>query len=186
MRSSLKSLVFDALAVVLMALVGLVSARFILPTGVFVAPWSGIIGLAVLLAAGIGDALGVSIVALVIMFLTGMADGVAIIAILLTVVILAWLIGWRSPDRTITHQQLIFLGLIAGLLQLVLIEAGLAIAGLLFDGQVATSLAYIRLGLSTSVLTVLLYAVLTPLIGLAARWLWQHWVESPGENSNKK
>lgn len=185
MRINIKSLGYAALAVVLMVLVGLISARFILPTGVFVAPWAGIIALAVLLAAGVGDALGVAIVSLVIMFLTGTADLVAIVAILLTVVILAWLVGWQLRDRTVTHQQLIFLGLIAGLLQLVLIEGCLAIAGLCFDGQGATALAYVRLGLSTSILTALLYAVLTPLLGLGARWLWRHWV-APVDSDNKE
>ena len=186
MKISLKSLVCDALAVVLMILVGMVSARFVLPTGIFVVPWAGIVALAVLLAAGIGEALGVVIIALVVMSLTGMTDWVATVATLLTVIILAWLIGWRLGDRTVTHQQLIFFGLIAGLLQLVLIKAGLAIAGLLFDGQVTTALAYARLGLSTSVLTALLYAVLTPLLGLGTRWLWRHWVApTNSDNENK-
>lgn len=183
MKISLKSLSCDVLAVVLMVLVGMVSARFILPTGVFVAPWAGIVALTILVAAGIGDALSVAIVALVIMSLTGMTDWVAIVATLLTVVILAWLIGWQLGDRAITHQQLIFFGLVAGLLQLVLIEVGLAIAGLLFDGQLATALAYARLGLSTSILTALLYAVLTPLLGVGVRWLWRHWVAPVDSNS---
>ena len=115
-----------------------------------------------------------------------MTDWVATVAILLTVIVLAWLVGWQLGDRTVTHQQLIFLGLVAGLLQLVLIEVGLAIAGLLFDGQLATALAYARLGLSTSVLTALLYAVLTPLLGLGTRWLWRHWVApTNSDNENK-
>lgn len=186
MKISLKSLAFDALAVVLMVMVSLISTRFILPTGVFVAPWAGIISLAVLLAAGIGSALGVAIAALVVMFWTGTVNAVASVSILLTVVVLAWLIGWQLGDRTVTHQQLIFLGLLAGLLQLVFMEAGLAIMGLLFDGQAATALTYARLGLSLSVLTALLYAVLTPLLGLVARWLWRHWVAPIDSDSNDK
>lgn len=190
MRISSKSVVFAVVAVVLMVLAGFVSVRFVLPTGIFVAPWAGIISQAVLLAAGTGWAFLTTVIALIIMFMIGTVGWVAVIDILLTVALLAWLIGWQIPrDQDVTHQQLIFLGLVAGLLQLVLIEGGLAVAGWLFDAQGATAWAFVRLGFSTSILTALLYAVLTPLLAIAARWLWQRWVapvdDNDSDNSDK-
>lgn len=187
MRVNSKSVTMAVVTVVLMVLVGFVSARFILPTGVFVAPWAGIISLAVLLAAGTGWALLTTVLALIIMFIFGTVGWATVIDILLTVALLAWLIGWQLPrDQGVTHQQLIFLGLVAGLVQLVLIEGSLAIAGWLFDGQGATVWAFVQLGFSTSVLTALLYAVLTPLLAIAVRWLWQHWVTSTDHNDSEK
>ena len=184
MRVNSKSVAFAVMAVVLMVLVGFGSVRFVLPTGIFVAPWAGIISLAVLLSAGAGWAFLTTVIALIIMFVLGTAGWVAIIDVLLTVTPLAWLIGWQLPrDQGVTHQQLIFLGLVAGLLQLVLIEGGLAVTGWLFDGQGATAWAFVQLGFSTSILTALLYAVLTPLLAIAARWLWQRWV-TPADNND--
>jgi hypothetical protein len=185
MRISSKSVAFAVVAAVLMVLAGFVSVRFVLPTGIFVAPWAGIISLAVLLAAGTGWAFLTTVIALVIMFMIGTVGWVAVIDILLTVALLAWLIGWQIPrDQDVTHQQLIFLGLVAGLAQLVLIEGGLAVTGWLFDAQGATAWAFVRLGFSTSILTALLYAVLTPLLAIAARWLWQHWVVPVDDNNS--
>lgn len=184
MRVNSKSVAFAVMAVVLMVLVGFGSVRFVLPTGFFVAPWAGIISLAVLLSAGTGWAFLTTVIALIIMFVLGTAGWVAIIDVLLTVTPLAWLIGWQLPrDQGVTHQQLIFLGLVAGLLQLVLIEGGLAVTGWLFDGQRATAWAFVQLGFSTSILTALLYAVLTPLLAIAVRWLWQRWV-TPADNND--
>ncbi|MGN1279960.1 MAG: hypothetical protein ACI4T4_04650 [Limosilactobacillus sp.] len=187
MRISVKAVTLAIAAVVLMVLVSLLSVRFILPTGAFVAPWAGIISLAVLLSAGAGWAFLITFVALIIMMMMGTAGWLAVIDILLTVALLAWLIGWQLPrDQDVSHQQLIFLGLVAGLLQLILIEGGLALVGWLFDGQNATAWAFIQLGFSTSVLTALLYAVLTPLLAIMTRWLWQHWVVPSGNNDSQK
>lgn len=170
MKSRLKVGTLDIVAVVLMVLIGVVSERLILPTGMFVAPWAGIIALGILLATDLTTALGISIIALVFMFGAGSANILVIVDVLLTILVI-WLVTRRLYPKT--HQQLILVGIIAGLLQLVIIEVGLAMMGWFFDQQWETVLAFGRLGLVTSVLTALLYAVFVPLATLACRRLYR-------------
>lgn len=161
-----------------MVLIGMVSERMVLPTGSYTAPWAGIAALSVLLSSDIIIALIVTIAAVALMLLSGTADWLSSIDILMTIVIVAWLIGWRLPDsQVVTHQQLIFIGVTAGLLQFLFLEVGMTVMGWIFDQQWATALAFGRLGFSTSILTALLYAVLTPLLSWVSRWVCCRWLK---------
>lgn len=168
MKRQLKTAGIVILAVVLMLVVGINSWRTVTPTMVLVAPLAGLV--AVSITIGLGTLSG-AITALVGGFgllLLGSADWLLILNFLLLTLLIGWLVGWRIPlSRRLTHQQLIWLGIVTGIAELILELIQAALMGALTG---AGWLIFVQLTLLTAVLTALLYAVL---VGpLAAFWRW--------------
>ena len=113
-------------------------------------------GVATVLVGGLG------------LLLLASADWPLVLNFLVLVLLVGWLIGWRIPlGQRVTQQQLIWLGIVAGIGEFILNLVQVALVGALTG---AGWLIFIRLALLPSVLMALLYAVL---VGpLAAFWRW--------------
>lgn len=171
-KQSYQKLVVMVVSLVLMVLVSLVGWRVVLPSGVFTTPLAGIISLAAVLTVGTGAAVVVTVIGLVVMFLLGTADWVTCFDILVTVLVVGRVINWRIPlTEKVATQQLILLGIIAGICQVVVIELAMFAAGWLFNGQLATGWAFVRLAFPLGILTALVYAVCLWPVGVGGRWL---------------
>lgn len=176
MRTSVKNGVIVIIAVALMLLVTVFSPRVILPTGSLVAPLAGIIGISALLTVSFSLALLITMLGLVGMYLLGAADEIVIVAVVVTFIAIALLRNRQTAS--VSHQQLILFGLVAGILMFVLIELGLLVRGWLFDGQWSTALAFGQLGLSLGTLTALLYAALVAPVTIGWRKALGRWNEN--------
>ncbi|WP_228063282.1 hypothetical protein [Limosilactobacillus oris] len=168
MKEQLKTAGIIILAVVLMLLLGVNSWRISAPTAVLVAPLAGLV--AVSMTIGLGTVSGVATVLVggLGLLLLASADWPLVLNFLVLVLLVGWLIGWRIPlGQRVTQQQLIWLGIVAGIGEFILNLVQVALVGALTG---AGWLIFIRLALLPSVLTALLYAVL---VGpLAAFWRW--------------
>lgn len=171
MRKTVKNVATVIIAVALMFIIAAISPRIILPTGSLVAPLAGIIGISALLTLGIPLAILITVIGLVIMYLQGTANDEVFVTILVALIVMTWLRNRQSSP--VSHQQLILFGIVAGILIFVLMELSLLVAGWLFDGQWSTGLAFVRLGMSSSVLAALLYGILVAPITIAWRKLNQ-------------
>lgn len=154
MKKQLKTAGIIILAVVLMLLLGVNSWRISAPTAVLVAPLAGLV--AVSMTIGLG------------LLLLASADWPLVLNFLVLALLVGWLIGWRIPlGQRVTQQQLIWLGIVAGISEFILNLVQAALVGALTG---AGWLIFIRLALLPGVLMALLYAVL---VGpLAAFWRW--------------
>lgn len=159
----------DFLALVVMILVGLISFRTVAPTGVLIAPVAGIISLAVTIALGTVSGLLVALVGGIILMFFQNADWLLVLNFVLLVVAVGWVIGWRIPlSRRLSHQQLIWLGILCGIVELLLTILLTVFVGWQTDGN---WLAFVRLNLLPTILTALLDAVLVGPVALVLRWL---------------
>lgn len=180
MKDRLKTAGIVVLAVVLMLLVGINSLRTITPTAVLIAPLAGLVAVSMVIGLGAVSGLATAVVGSLGLLMVQSADWPLVVNFLLLVILIGWLIGWRIPlSQRLTHQQLIWLGITAGITELVLdlVQAGLmgAITG-------AGGLIFIRLALLPGILTALLYAVF---VGpLAALWRWLGRRLLPPQNSD--
>lgn len=157
------------LAIIVMVLVGLVSFRTVAPTGMLIAPLAGIVSTALVIALGTTAGVVAAVIGgLVLLFLQN-ADWVLVVNFVILALFIGWLIGWLIPlSRRLTHQQLIWLGIVTGISELVLTVLLTAFVGWRTGGN---WLAFVRLDILPTVLTALLDAVLVGPLALAFRWL---------------
>lgn len=174
----------NILAIVVMILVGLVSFRTVAPTGVLIAPVAGIISLAVTVALGTVSGVIVAVVSGILLMFLQNADWLLFLNFVILAVFVGWIIGWRIPlSRRLSHQQLIWLGILGGICELVLTILFTALMGWRTDGN---WLAFVRLNLLPTILTALLDAVLIGPVALVFRWLAKQVLppEDDGENQD--
>lgn len=157
------------LAIIVMVLVGLVSFRTVAPTGMLIAPLAGMVSTALVIALGtVAGVVATVVGGLVLLFLQN-ADWTLVINFVVLALFIGWLIGWRIPlSRRLTHQQLIWLGIVTGISELILTMLLTAFVGWHTGGN---WLAFIRLDILPTVLTALLDAVLVGPLALTFRWL---------------
>ena len=157
------------IAAILTVLVGIKSFRIIAPTGVLIAPLAGLIPVAVTIAIGTVSGIITAVVACLILLPLGSADWLMLVNFVFITALIGWIIGWQLPLRQkVSHQQLIWLALVAAIAE--------AVVNLIFVGLVGWRtggdwVAFIRLDLLSTILTALLYAVLTAPLAMAFRWL---------------
>lgn len=157
------------LAVVLMVLVGLVSFRTVAPTGMLIAPLAGSVSTALVIALGTTAGLVTAAVGGIFLLFLQNADWVLVANFVILALFIGWLIGWRIPlNRRLTHQQLIWLGIVSGISELVLTVLLTALVGWQTGGD---WLAFVRLNILPTILTALLDAVFVGPLALAFRWL---------------
>lgn len=165
----LKWLGMIVLAVALMVATGLVSWRTVAPTGQLISPLAGIVAVAMTVALGVTTGLVTALLGGGALLLLQSADVSLLINFLLLTLIMGWLIGWRIPlSRRLTHQQLIWLGIAAGIGELVLTLVLTALTGLISDGH---WLAFVELNWLPTLLTALCDAVLVGPVTAVLRWL---------------
>lgn len=157
------------IAAVLTILVGINSFRIVAPTGVLIAPLAGLIPVAVTIAIGTVSGIITAVGACFILLLLGDADWLMLANFVLITAMVGWIIGWRLPLRQkVSHQQLIWLALGAAIAEAVL---NLIFVGLVGWQTGGNWLAFIRLDLVATILTALMYAVLTAPLAMVFRWL---------------
>ncbi|EEW52995.1 hypothetical protein HMPREF0494_1718 [Limosilactobacillus antri DSM 16041] len=168
MKKRLRTAGIIILAVVLMLLVGINSWRTVAPTTVLIAPLAGLVAASVAVGLGTVSGVATALIGGLALLLLGSADWLLVLNYLLLVLLIGWVIGWRLPlTRRLTHQQLIWLGIVAGIT-----EFGLNLVQVAVMGAVTGAgwLIFVRLAWLPGVLTALLFAVL---VGpLAAGWRW--------------
>lgn len=167
------------LAIVLMVLVGLISFRTVVPTGVLIAPLAGIVSVAMTIALGTGPGILTAAIAGIVLHFLQAADWLLVVNFLLLTVFIGWLIGWRLPrSQRVTHQQLIWLGIVSGISELLITVIITALFGWLTGGN---WLVFVRLNLLPTILTILCDAVFIAPLAFFFRWLAQQLL--PPENT---
>lgn len=160
------------LAGVLMVLVSIVSFKAILPVGTFTVPLAEIFAVGAIFSLGSVPALVVTVLAAGVMILLGTSDWVGFFTMIITTLIISRLVNWQvSLKVKIPQQQLIVVGIITGITQLVIAEIGAVIIGWFFNDQLATGWAFAGALLTLESLAALVTAVLVPPAVMASRWL---------------
>ena len=169
MKKQLKTAGIIILAVVLMLLLGVNSWRISAPTAVLVAPLAGLVAVSMTIGLGTVSGVATALVGGLGLLLLASADWPLVLNFLVLALLVGWLIGWHIPlGQRVTQQQLIWLGIVAGISEFILNLVQVALVGALTG---AGRLIFIRLALLPSVLTALLYAVLVGPLAMFWRWL---------------
>lgn len=170
------------LAVVLMVIVGLVSFRTVVPTGVLIAPLGGLVAVAVTIGVGTVPGVLTVVVAGIILHFLQNADWLLVLNFLLLTLFIGWLIGWRLPrGQRVTHQQLIWLGIVSGITEFLITVCLTALFGWQTGGSWLVS---VRLNLLSTVLTVLCDAVFIGPLAFIFRWLADQLLPPEEDGSN--
>lgn len=168
----LKRMGLGILLAVLMVVVSLVSFRTVLPVGTYTAPLAGILMVGGLLSLGIMTTGVATVIALIVMMLLGTGNWVTFFSLLILLFILVRLINWQVALKDkLAQQQMIIIGIIAGISQLILSELGGLIMGWIFNHQITTGWTFMGALLPSEILTTLLYAILVPPMIMGSRWL---------------
>lgn len=166
-----------------MVLVSIVSFKTILPVGTFTVPLAEILAVGTIFSLGSVPALVVTVLAAGVMILLGTSDWVGFFTMIITTLVIGRLVNWQVPLKVkIPQQQLIVVGIITGLTQLVAAEIGAVVIGWFFNDQLATGWAFAGALLTIESLAALVIAVLVPLVVMASRWLTRQLV--PDDSSN--
>ena len=156
MKKQLKTAGIIILAVVLMLLLGVNSWRISAPTAVLVAPLAGLVAVSMTIGLGTVSGVATALVGGLGLLLLASADWPLVLNFLVLALLVGWLIGWRIPlGQRVTQQQLIWLGIVAGISEFILNLVQAALVGALTG---AGWLIFIRLALLPGV--------------LAAFWRW--------------
>lgn len=170
----------DLLAVILMTVIGMFAFRTVAPSGELIAPVAGMVSVALTIALGTMDGIVISIIAGILLVFTQNADWFLVANFILMSFAIGWAVGWRVPlSRQITSTELIWLGIVAGLGELVLTQLITAGIGAMHDGN---WLAFLRINLEPTILCALLDAVfIGPLVWLF-RWLGRQLLPVEADN----
>ncbi len=181
-KKQLKTAGIIILAVVLMLLLGVNSWRISAPTAVLVAPLAGLVAVSMTIGLGTVSGVATALVGGLGLLLLASADWPLVLNFLVLALLVGWLIGWRIPlGQRVTQQQLIWLGIVAGISEFILNLVQAALVGALTG---AGWLIFIRLALLPGVLTALLYAVLVGPLAAFWRWLGRQPEEQEGDSEN--
>lgn len=184
-KKQLKTAGIIILAVVLMLLLGVNSWRISAPTAVLVAPLAGLVAVSMTIGLGTVSGVATALVGGLGLLLLASADWPLVLNFLVLVLLVGWLIGWCIPlGERVTQQQLIWLGIVAGISEFILNLVQVALIGALTG---AGWLIFIRLALLPGVLTALMYAVLVGPLAMFWRWLGRQVLpleEQEGDSEN--
>lgn len=184
-KKQLKTAGIIILAVVLMLLLGVNSWRISAPTAVLVAPLAGLVAVSMTIGLGTVSGVATALVGGLGLLLLASADWPLVLNFLVLVLLVGWLIGWCIPlGQRVTQQQLIWLGIVAGISEFILNLVQVALIGALTG---AGWLIFIRLALLPGVLTALMYAVLVGPLAMFWRWLGRQVLpleEQEGDSEN--
>ena len=168
-----------------MLLLGVNSWRISAPTAVLVAPLAGLVAVSMTIGLGTVSGVATALVGGLGLLLLASADWPLVLNFLVLALLVGWLIGWHIPlGQRVTQQQLIWLGIVAGISEFILNLVQVALVGALTG---AGWLIFIRLALLPSVLTALLYAVLVGPLAMFWRWLGRQVLppeEQEGDSEN--
>lgn len=182
-KNSLKRAALGIIALIILVLVSLVSFHTVLPTGVFIVPLAGIISVGTVLSLGSVTALIVTVIGAVIMIVLGSSGWIAFFTMIITTLIIGKLINWELPVKAkLPQSQFILVGIVAGIIQLLLVESAFIMVGWYFNHKFSTGWAFAQTLFPSEILTALLYAVLIPPVAMISRWLVRQILD---ENSNK-
>ena len=145
MKKQLKTAGIIILAVVLMLLLGVNSWRISAPTAALVAPLAGLVAVSMTIGLGTVSGVATALVGGLGLLLLASADWPLVLNFLVLALLVGWLIGWHIPlGQRVTQQQLIWLGIVAGISEFILNLVQVALVGALTG---AGWLIFIRLAL---------------------------------------
>ncbi|MBD5806702.1 hypothetical protein DTK66_06190 [Lactobacillus sp. M31] len=157
---------------VLMILISFTGFQTILPTGEAFMPLAGVITVGIAVALGINISLIVTIISTIIMIVIGTADWVVLVDFIVILIVVGLILNKQVPLSTdLNHQQLLWLAIFTGLVQLFFISIFYGLIGLVLTGSPAGGLTFVQQIIPNALLTGLLYGFLVAPISLIFRWV---------------
>ncbi|GGI63025.1 hypothetical protein [Limosilactobacillus caviae] len=157
---------------ILMLLVSFTGFQTVLPTGEAFMPLAGVIAVGTAVALGINISFIVTIISTIIMFVLGTADWVILVDFIIVLIVVGLILKKQVPlNIDLNHQQLLWLAIFTGLVQLFFISAFYGLIGLVLTGSPTGGLTFVQLIIPNALLTGLLYGFLVAPISLIFRWV---------------